>query len=392
MSRSPLHGAAAVVGVGHSGCFKFADEPEPRLWIRAVLEAIEDAGLSPNQIDGLSALNMTPVPGAAVPNPMFIAQSLGLPGVNWHAGALGGAYATGVLASCAAAVASGQCDYAVGLHNMSSGPKQQALAGGRPYGLREDADGQRAFTAPYGYSVFLQYLAAYQQRIMSLYGITREQIGRMVVDQRAGAVDNPLAVFRTPLTLDDYLESRMIADPMCLYDCDMPVDAAAAYVVTSAERAADLRHPPVKIAHAQSFMGGGADFIFHYDYTELFPKRYAERFWRMADFSPADLDCAMLHDGFSIYTLMWLESLGIVPKGESGEFAGAGELSRTGSLPLNTHGGNLSEGRFQGGGHVVEAVRQLRGTAGPRQLDSPRVCVISSGGTPTASAAVLFRD
>jgi len=392
MSRSSLYGRAAIVGVGHSGCFQFAEEPEPVLWSRAILEAIQDAGLTARQIDGLCSLNLTPVPGAPAPNPMFIAQTLGLPGVNWHGGALGAAYATGVLGSCAMAVATGQCDYALGLHTMSSGPKKRALNSGVPYGLREDGDGLRAFTAPYGHSVFLQYLAAYQRRMMSLYGLTREQLARLVVDQRAGAVDNPYAVFRKPLTIDDYLQSRWIAEPFCLYDCDMPVDAAVAFVVTSAERAVDHPHVPVKIAHAQSFMGGGADFIFHYDYTELFPPQYAERFWRMADFKPADLDCAMLHDGFAVYALLWLESLGIVPKGQSGEFAGSGALSRTGVLPLNTHGGNLSEGRMQGGGHVVEAVSQLRGSAGPRQLDNPRVCVISSGGTPTAAAAVLFRD
>jgi acetyl-CoA acetyltransferase len=166
----------------------------------------------------------------------------------------------------------------------------------------------------------------------------------------------------TPLTMDDYLGARWLAEPLCLYDADMPVDAAVAVVITSIERAADLRQWPVVVGNVATVLGARPDFVFQADYTELFPAELGREFWTRAGLSPSELSFAQIHDGFSVYVPMWLEALGIVARGEGGAFIGDGHLSRSGSLPNNTHGGNLSEGRLQGAGAVVEAVRQLRGT------------------------------
>jgi len=386
--RSVLYDRTAVVGIGHSGCRKEAPAPQPTMWIRTIVEAITDAGLQVSDIDGIACYHTDPVPTAVLPTPFYLAESLGLSGLEWYGSPLGNGYAVGALGSAAMAVATGHCKTAVAIHTMSR-PRQK---GPIPYNYlgSQRPEGLQAFLAPYGYTVFMQYIAAWYQRFRWKYGITREQVGRMVVEQRANALLNEKAVMRVPITLEDYLESRWVAEPFCLLDVDMPVDATVAYVVTSSERAKDLKKTPVYIAHAATWTGPRGDYVFHHDYEELFPARFAETFWGRSGFAPSDMSFANLHDGFSVYVLLWLEALGFVARGESGAFVGAGEVNRaTGSLPVNTHGGNLSEGRTQGGGHVIEAVLQLRGDAGLRQVADPVACVVTAGGSPTVGAAVL---
>lgn len=387
-STSPIRDKTAIVGVGHSGCSKDLTAPHPVIWVRTIREAIADAGLDVSDIDGISCYHQDPVPKNILPTAFYLAESLGLPGLNWYGGTLGQGYGVAALGAASLAVATGHCDVAVAIHTMS---RPQAK-GPTPYNYlgSESAAGVQAFLAPYGFSVFMQYIAAWYSRYQAVFGATREQLGRLVVSQRAGASRNPKAVLREPITLDDYLAARWIAEPLCLLDSDMPVNAAVAYVVTSAERAADLRQKPVFVAHAGTWTGPRADFVFHHDYEELFPRRFAERFWARSGYQPADMSFANLHDGFSVYVLYWLEALGFVGRGQAAEFVGSGAAdSKSGTLPINTHGGNISEGRLQSAGHVVEAVLQLRGQAEERQLSSPEVCVVSGGGAPTMAAAVL---
>jgi len=386
--RSALHDRAAIVGIAHSGCVKQSTAPQPTMWLRTIIDAIDDAGLAVTDIDGIACYHTDPVPNTVLPTPFHLAESLGLDGLDWYGGPLGNGYAVGALGAASMAVATGHCETAVAIHTMSR-PRSK---GPVPYNYlgAQRPEGVHAFLAPYGYSVFMQYIAAWYQRLRWRYGITREQIGRLVVGQRANAILNPHAVMREPITLDDYLQSRWVSEPFCLLDVDMPVDATVVYVVTSPERARDLRQRPVLVAHAGTWTGPRSDYVFHHDYEELFPSRFAETFWQRSGFAPADMSFANLHDGFSVYVLLWLEALGFVGRGEAGEFVGAGGVDRvTGSLPVNTHGGNLSEGRTQGGGHVIEAVLQLRGAAGLRQLADPVACVVSAGGSPTVGAAVL---
>ena len=380
---------AAIVGIGHTGCSKDAGVEPAVLWMRACKAAIEDSGIAKSDIDGISTNFPDTIPDRVLPTPFYLTESLGLPGLRWHGAPLGGSYGPGAVHAAALAVASGQCTTALAVHYMER-PKVQT---GDPYLYKASpwVGGIRAHLAPYGYTVFFQYMAAWQQRFQHQFGVTREQIGQMVVDQRLNALRNPRAVMQTPLTLDEYMEARWLAEPMCLYDADMPVDAAVAVIVTTAERAADLQQPPVYVAHVSTFLGPQPDFVFHHDYTELFPAIYAKEFWTAAGLGPTDMSFAQLHDGFSIYVLLWLESLGFVERGGSGEFVGARGLSMDGSLPTNTHGGNLSEGRLQSTGHIVEAVLQLRGAAGDRQVPNATAGVVTAGGTPTVSASVLHR-
>jgi acetyl-CoA acetyltransferase len=382
-----LRDRTAIVGVGHTGCTKDAGVPPQVLWLRAISEAVADAGLTIADIDGISTPYTDTRPDQPVPTPFVLTEALGLPGLRWHSGPLGGAYLLGSVASAVQAVATGQCTTALAVHAMVRPKKRGPVA----YNYRgaQEASGVIAYLAPYGYSVFVQLMASVYSRLKAVHGITREQLGRLVVDQRDSALANPLAVMDTPLTLDQYLASRWLAEPLCLYDADMPVDAAVAVVVTSAERAADLRREPVLVSNVATMLGPRPDWVFQADYTQLFPAELGVEFWGRAGVTPGDLSFAQIQDGFSIYVPMWLEALGIVGRGEAGEFIGDGNLSRSGRLPTNTHGGNLSEGRLQGGGAVVEAVRQLRGEAGVRQLPGADTGLVTVGGSPTVCAAVL---
>lgn len=382
-----LRDRAAIVGVGHTGCSKDAGVAPHALWLRAINEAVADAGLQIADIDGISTPFVDTRPTDPTPTPFVLTEMLGLAGLRWHSGPLGGAYLLGSVAAAVQAVATGQCTTALAVHAMARPKKRGTVA----YNYRgaQQAAGPIAYTAPYGYSVFVQLMASVYSRMRAVHGVTREQIGRLVVDQRASALDNPLAVMQTPLTLDDYLSARWLAEPLSLYDADMPVDAAVAVIVTSSERAADLRQRPVQVANVATMLGSRPDWVFQADYTQLFPAELGTEFWSRAGVSPADLSFAQIQDGFSIYVPLWLEALGIVGRGESGGFIGDGNLSRDGSLPTNTHGGNLSEGRLQGGGAVIEAVRQLRGDAGARQVTGAEVGLVTVGGSPTVCAAVL---
>jgi len=390
MTLSPMHDVAAVAGVAHTGCFKAPPVPYPQLWLRACREAVADAGLSLADIDGMFCVETQPQTNAARPTQFFLTEALGIPGLRWHGGSTGGGVALGVLSSAAMAVATGQCNYALAIHTMAARPPRSATSLPYNYAAAERPGGVHAHMAPYGYGVFFQYIASWYQRLRSVYGITREQMGRLVVDQRGNAVDNPCAVWRAPVTLEDYMQSRWLAEPFCLLDADMPVAAAVAYVVTTTERARDLKQRPVKIANIGTWLGPRTDFVFHNDYTQMLPDQFATEFWGKSGFSPKDMSLAQLHDGFSIFVPLWLETLGFASWKDMGDFLGEGQLSRHGGiLPTNTHGGNLSEGRFQGGGHVVEAVRQLRDQAGVRQVPDAQACVVTVGGSPYLGAAVL---
>lgn len=382
-----LRDRTAIVGVGHTGCTKDAGVAPQSLWLRAITEAVSDAGLELSDIDGISTPFTDTRPPEPAPTPFVLTELLGLPGLRWHSGPLGGAYMLGSVAAAVQAVATGQCTTALAVHAMARPKKRGPTA----YNYRgaQEAGGPIAYTAPYGYSVFVQLMASVYSRMQAVHGVTREQMGRLVVDQRTNALDNPLAVMQTPLTMDEYLGSRWLAEPLCLYDADMPVDAAVAVVVTSAERAVDLRRRPVLVSNVATMLGPRPDWVFQADYTQLFPAELGREFWARAGVDPADLSFAQIQDGFSVYVPLWLEALGVVGRGEAGEFIGDGNLTRTGTLPTNTHGGNLSEGRLQGGGAVVEAVRQLRGDAGARQVAGADVGLVTVGGSPTVCAAVL---
>ena len=229
-------------------------------------------------------------------------------------------------------------------------------------------------------------------RHMHKYGTTRETLGWIVLNQRRNAALNPTAIYREPLTMDQYLEARMITTPFGLYDCDIPCDAAVAVIVSAVDAARDLRQPPVR------FEAVGTQLIepMEWDQSTLTHEPQvigpAAHLWLCSSLRPADIDVALLYDGFTFNCLSWLEGLGICGIGEAKDFLEGGvNIALDGILPLNPHGGP-PHGRTHGMGLVHEAVTQIRGQAGARQVTDAKVAVVTSGGVTPAGALLLTTD
>ena len=204
---------------------------------------------------------------------------------------------------------------------------------------------------------------------------------------------NANAVYRKPLSLEDYLASRVISTPLRLYDCDSHIDGSTAIVVSHRDAAKDLRNPPLHIESMGMAVGGLWVGRYEGDFTSLpAAHRAGEMLWSRTELKPKDMDCAQIYDGFSIHVWMWMEALGLIPRGEAGRFfEGGHRIALDGELPINTGGGQLSAGRFHGYGHIHEATVQLWGRGGGRQVREARTCVISNGGYGYG-AMVLRRD
>jgi acetyl-CoA acetyltransferase len=211
---------------------------------------------------------------------------------------------------------------------------------------------------------------------------------------RSNAGLNPNAVLRDPMSVDDYLNARMISEPLCLFDCDIPVDGSTAVIVSAAEAGPDLASEAIVIEAVGSALHGRPYWDQYHDLTSMAAHDVGQALWRNTSLTPADVDIAQLYDGFSILTLIWLEALGLCGKGESGDFVDGGKrIARTGELPLNTGGGQLSAGRLHGFGHLHEACVQLRGIGADRQVPRvPEVAVVAAGGGQLGGALLLTRN
>ncbi|HEX5367653.1 MAG TPA: thiolase family protein, partial [Acidimicrobiales bacterium] len=237
------------------------------------------------------------------------------------------------------------------------------------------------------------WLALYAQRHFHEFGTTREQLGMISVNARRNAGLNPKAIYRQPMSLEDYLGARMITTPFGLYDCDVPVDGSTAVVVSRAEHRAGLDHPAARVEAVGTALRGRPSWDQWDDMTTMSARDAAAHLWTRTDLSPADVDVAELYDGFSFLAMVWLEALGFCGRGEGGPFVEGGQrIALHGEVPLNTHGGQLSAGRLHGYGFIHEACAQLRGEAGDRQVEGAEVAVVSNGGGPIAGALLLTRD
>jgi acetyl-CoA acetyltransferase len=253
--------------------------------------------------------------------------------------------------------------------------------------------GMSTWMAPFGGISAVNWLAPVATRHFHLYGTTREQLGQIPLTLRRNAALNPAAIFSSPLTLEDYLGARMISSPLCLFDCDIPVDGSTALIVSRADEAQDRRHGGVFFESIGTALRGRPSWDQYEDLASMASQGAADQLWERSSLTPRDVDVAQLYDGFSILALIWLESLGFCDKGEAGPFLEGGErISLTGELPLNTAGGQLSAGRLHGFGLIHEAVTQLRGNADRRQVVDAEVALVANGGGPIAGAMLLTRD
>ena len=392
MGRELFERRVVISGVGQSAIGRQVDRSGLQLTLDAILAAVADAGLTVDDIDGLAMFpggGAASLPGYANGNLYEVQDALRI-STTWRQGIV-----EGMALPCygpALAVAAGQARHAVIWRTVKEGSAARA-AGGRPaYGSTKPvAEGPLAWLLPVGMLSPVVQVAPYAARYMHEYGVSREQLAWIPVTQRAHATLNPDAVYRSPLTVEDYLGSRMISSPMCLYDCDVPVDGATAFVVSALETAADLR-APVRIEAMAGVVEGRPSWD---QWEDMGRVGYgaAAALWARTSLRPGDVDVAELYDGFTIEAVWWLEAMGFCGTGEAGSFVDGGKrISLGGSLPLNTWGGQLSGGRLHAAfGHLAEAVRQLRGEAGARQVAGAEVAAVTSVGGIEAGAALLTR-
>jgi acetyl-CoA acetyltransferase len=358
----------------------------------AARAAIADAGLRAADIDGITSMGDTPISAAA--------QALGIDAA-WR----GGGFDTGGLLSpvmsAFVAVATGRARHVLVYRTVqmiggSILPQPGAAAtsapsrpGDQPVPL-PSLDWVGPLLTMHAYSA-ANWVAMHCRRHMHLYGTTREQLGWLAVNSRRNAARNPAAAYQDPITLEDYLEARPISDPLGLLDCDVPVDGSVAVVVSASDRADDGPHPPVRVEAIGGASGDGA-WDQRPDYPRMASADAAAEMWNRTDLTPRDVDVAELYDGFTFLTFAWLEALGLCGEGEAGPFVEGGHrIALDGDLPLNTYGGQLSAGRMHGYWVLHEAVLQLRGTAGGRQVPGAEVAVVSVGGGPIAGCVLLTR-
>lgn len=390
-----LERGAAISGIGLALAGRRSERSPLNLTLDAIFEALAGAGLRPDDIDGLSSWpGVSSTPGMAPVTLREIKEALDLR-LNWFAASPEAPGQLSAVMNAAMAVASGQATHVLCFRTLSQYSEQvKARAGTKASRKPARVEGLMSWIRPFNGLSAAHPLALVAMRHMHEYGTTREQLGAIAVNARNNAMRNPLALYRDPLTLDDYLAARMITEPLCLYDCDAPIDGATVILVSRLDAARDLRKPPLRFeAMSGAFYGRNSWDQFD-DLTSMAATDAGRHLWQRTTLKPADVDVANLYDGFSILTLIWLEALGFCGKGESGAFVeGGGRIARDGALPLNTGGGQLSAGRLHGFGLLWETCVQLWGEGGDRQVrGDPRVGIAAAGGGPLAGCVLLTRD
>lgn len=374
----------AIAGVGYSELSR-KGEPNPNsLAITAAKAALSDAGLTATDVEGIFEYKF----GPESPGAQDMARLLGIPDLAAFADIMA-SNPSGLASALAGvmAVASGACETVLVFRCLTRAAGHQGGVASGP----DSVGGRDQFLTPYGYlGGILVNLALKKRRWMDEYDRPEDDFGRIAVNARRWSALNPRAVLREELTMDDYLSSRMVVDPLRLLDCDYPVNGAVATVITTAERAADLRQPAVLVDAMTYATGRGADWVFDVDFLYGGMFDCAERLWQRSSLKLDDVDVAQVYDGFTPVTVAWLEALGACARGEFGDWAGDGSrLGPGGDFPLNTAGGQLAEGRLHGIGFLNEAVLQLRGQCEDRQVPDARVALVASGVYPQCGAMVL---
>jgi acetyl-CoA acetyltransferase len=350
------------------------ERSQTSLAAQAAIDAIRAAGLSKQAIDGLCG---------SWPSAHELQSALGLPRVTWSGNPV--IPLVDHIATAAAAVYAGLCETVLVYHaayraawNTRSALKDPFRRIATP-GLGDPLPGPETMAAAVGY-------AGWASRYIHEYGLNREDFGIVALNARANAARNPNAAMRAALTMDDYLNARMIREPLCLYDMDISVDGADAFILTTTKRARDLALPPVLINAAVlgqvapneedqtvSLRANGQHVV-------------VDTLKAKSDFWIDAIDVYFPYDGFTPITLNWFDNVGYCKPGEAGEFlrkhwdSAEGRVLIDGRIPVNPHGGSLSEGATQASGHIREAVHQLQGVAGERQVPNAQRALITAGG------------
>jgi acetyl-CoA acetyltransferase len=387
-TRNALKDHVAVVGIGSTGFSRSSDKTALTLALEASTAAIRDAGLTAADVDGVIA---TGEPGG--PSPALVGSSLGLDNVTHFTRPAPVAMFSFV--DAVNAVYSGSCDVALVVYPFLRLPWASRQAANDPF-RRHLQTGTAA--APESIANAAGY-AAWASRYLYEFGASRDTFARIAINQRTNAAQNPLAAIQTPLTMDDYYAARMIREPLCMLDMDLPVDGADAFVLTSAERARSLAQPPVLVhATATGLVAQNEEdqlpSIQHHGQHVVIDTLRAK-----SDVWIDDVDVYCPYDGFTIITAQWIENAGWCGPGEAGEWLEdnwdkeSNRVLINGRVPMNPHGGSLSEGATRGSGFLRESVVQLRGQAGERQVDNAQTALVTTGGFFfNSQGAVLVAD
>lgn len=390
MSQSLFSDKASIVGIGHTEYSKDSGRSEISLACEAIKAAIDDAGLKPADIDGITKFTMDNN------DPVEIARNLGMPELRFFSelayGGGGGPLGTVLLA--AMAVITGQAKAVVAFRAMNERSGRGTPRFGQA-STAPGASGPASYLSPFGLFSPAQMVALAARRHMHLYGTESKHFGEIAVACRHHANHNPNAVmYGREMTIEDHQNSRMISDPLRLFDCCLETDGGAAVVVTTTERAQHLKHKPVRIAAGG--LGGGAwnhrFMVRDLDSPDSEATVIARHLFQDAGVTHEDIDVLFVYDHFTPLVLMAIEEYGFCARGEGKDFVANGRLRwPDGELPLNTSGGNLSEGYIHGMQNTIEAVRQLRGVA-RCQVDNAQHAFVSAGNAVPTSAMILRAD
>ena len=381
---------AFITGIGQSQIGVRLERHPLLLTVDAVREALAESGLTPADIDGVSTYpgRTTASPGFSPVGAEDLIDALRLK-VRWLNGVMETSSQLGAVVAAAGAVATGQARHVLcfrTVYEAAALSRPDEFPAARPGRI----DSWMQWLIPFNAFSASTWTAQYAMRHMKRYGLTREQLAQIALTDRKHAALNPRALVREPLTMDEYMSARMITEPFCLYDCDRFSDASTVLIVSAGDALGDVTCTPIRLAA----MAYAVD-RHSWDQPELMAS-YATgaQLWKNTDYEPKDVDTVQLYDGFSFQTITWLEGLGFCKLGEGGQFIEGGQrIALDGELPLNTFGGQIGAGRLHGFGFAHEAVTQLRGLGGARQVPGdPRVAVAASGGGPLATALLLARD
>ncbi|MET0902713.1 MAG: OB-fold domain-containing protein [Acidimicrobiales bacterium] len=389
VSRDRFEERSVLSGVGRSAIGRRLMVDPLSLTIDACLAAVADAGLRLEDIDGLSTYpgaggmgmsegGVSAVEDALRLHPTWINGGGDLPGP-------GGSVIAAMLA-----VASGLCRHVLCFRTVWESTFAALRLGGGGGGR---ASGWMQWRAPFGALSAANWIGMNANQYLHRYGATREMLGWIAVNGRTNAARNPAAIYRDPMTMDDYFAARPITTPFGLYDCDVPCDASIAVVVSDASVAADLPKPAIRVAAVGTQILERPSWEQGTITHEPQVLGQSAHLWTRTDLRPGDVDLALVYDGFTFNAISWLEGLGFCGFGEAQAWLDGGRrIALDGDLPVNPHGGQLSEGRTHGYGFLYEAITQLRREAGERQVADAVTAVVTSGGGTPSGVLLLQRD
>ncbi len=378
----------AIVGVGETPAVRRSEKSLRALVVEAVSNAIDDAGLKASDVDGILSDGL--VMPTTVPRD-FVAAQFGIDRRYDGGMSFGGAGSACAPQLAQLAISSGLAKVVVYYFGVDWGTRTSG-----PYGFHDLYAGKMAFEKPYGFNAQPSYFALWARRYMHDYGLTERDLATIAVTQRQSALRNPRSQVKKPMSYDDYFAARVVSDPLRVPDCCLITDGAAAFVMTSLERARDLPKPPVRVLGTGfgSEPVNGDDAFTQPGGMMRIPgaKAAAERALGQAGLTHADIDFAEIYDCFSISCLLQIEEAGFCKRGEGAAFIREKGIGIDGRFPVNTHGGLLSHSYLLGVEHVIEAVRQLRGDSGEAQVKDARVGFVGGLSNPDYGVLLLGKD